>query len=257
MGGSKLYRDNGAVNYNSAGINGGGFYIVDNNSLFDMDRGSDYACADKCNQLSNNSALYGGAGFVGSGATADISSAWIESNQAVSGALAFHSEGVLTISGSMIINQQSNGDGNDLFEITAGSTVVNHSTLAGTQITNGSMASLVNITTDVMASFQLQESIVWWNDLLFINLVTTDFGQSVNLAHNILEFNEGGNNSVADPLFVAAGTDYHIRQNSPAIDFAYSTDNVDIEKEDRSGFRTDAGADEYYPSDLIFSNSFE
>lgn len=258
FGGSQLYSDNGQVINNGAFASGGGFYVSGQNSLFDMDRDSNYSCVSKCNQLSFNSAHTGAAGYVDTGAKLDMKSSWIEGNRSTDGAMAFYSGGTINLIGSMIINQKSVVDANELFNISAGATTIKYCTIAGTQIVNGSSASLFNLHTDVLASLSITDSIVWWNDLLYINLVTTDFGQSVSLARNILEFNEGGSNLVADPLFVAPGTDYHILSNSPAVDFAAPTASVDIDKETRDlGSSSDAGADEAYTIDIIFMNDFE
>lgn len=256
--GSIFYGDNGKINDNTAIQNGGGFYLIDTGSRFDMDRVNSYPCNGKCSELSNNTANVGGAGYLSPSTIAVIDSSWIESNSANNQSLAFFSDGKLTISSSMIVNQHASGTlGNvsDLFTI-RGETIIKHSTIAGTEISAGS-GEIFRLTGAQSTTLTLQNSIVRRNNSLFLDLYSRDFGQTANINNNILTFshNEPGN-MVVDPLFVAYPTDYHIQAGSPAIDLATTTSINDIDNQERnSDLGTDIGADEYV--DIIFINGFE
>ena len=251
--------------------------------------------AQRCNFFSGNTATNsqrGGAIYCYS-SECNISSSYFEDNTAFNGAAVASSGSSNTrIEGSVFNNNGNDSTDSIIYNYGMSDMEIIHSTIADNLSTVTVIKSVSDFSSNV-PSLAIHASIF---DNQFIPVLTHNtFPYFVNISHvisneiqslsNIQTINDaeniaGGSFITFAPTFVGPALfvdrnnrDYHLAENSPAIDYAYTTPRAtvmyqDIDFEDRfwddlsiadnytfSYF--DIGADESYGNDIIFKDGFE
>lgn len=280
VGGSSFESLDGRITGNSA-VRGGGV-SVDADSSFTMGRTDGNGCSEflagdslaPCSSLSDNSADLVGGGFATGGtssASATMNQTFISGNTAgLNAAVAEVTLGQVTMEGNVISSHDGDNQlirqfGNTTLEI-AWSTFADNTPSSGSPpVIEVHGASSSAATTELFAN-------VFWNPGRDVYMLDTSAGSLTNLSAGCIVANETGSLPAApdiidqDPLFIDfANGDYHIQEQSPAVDLCNDSNaplHPDMDGQGRGVEATsaatpyDAGADEWLPA-LIFRDRFE
>ena len=260
---------------NNSAVLGGGVRVGEGAVLFMGRTGKTCWNQKHCNLFSFNAAGAGGAIYAEEQGAFLVTGAVIEDNRAQIGT-------------ALYVNTESIG--------VLGSSVVTHNGRGGI---NG-FADFVLMAVDNGAGLRLGFNTITENDV-FTSVISTGAAQpvSLELVGNIIHNDENGipvatlaDNTVAtsncmilhelnslngndltseDPLFInPLMRDYHIQDNSPAVDRCSTADSGNLTDMDHEAYgwddpfaqgqdpmTADIGADETYFSDVIFENGFE
>lgn len=254
-GGSTLFADNSAqVNSNEAtggSGNGGGIAAFGTGTIADLDSQA---------VLSSNSAgQFGGAAYVADGAELDLEVMRVQNNVSGSYGSVVYAVDVATIVelDSVLVSGGEALDG--VVYKNSADVSINNTTITDVEFNgsvNGGNNSYVLINNG--GDLTMDSSIVWGNINVSGNAAATYIYTIPTINCSILETLQnpfGSGNESVDPLFVnAAGNDFHIRADSPAVDKCTTGFSLDFEGENRpndrpnidNGGTYDAGADETY-----------
>ena len=285
----------GLIKNNTAGSYGGGIYVYDSELTIGR---LHKACWDeiRCNYFDGNTTTYRGGAIQNFGGNVDVSFSYFENNKAVTGA-AISSSGYLDteertrIEGSVI---NHNGDAtSESIIYSQGNIAIDfiHTTIADNTLMSSSYG--VSIFRSVYSTggpdVSIHASIVDNNNTQIlshdminypvdISCIIANETDSISASNNLINFSEGNAGgafiSMDNPAFIDRNNfDYHLAQNSPAIDYCHTPTHTtvlpkDIDYEDR-GYDDpnhndlslftfyDIGADESYLSDIIFIDGFD
>jgi len=277
---STIQITDGQISMNSSANNGAGIYLGIDSELTMKSSGRNCWQDGKCSVISHNTAgktRLGGAIYVSANSIATIENTTIYSNRAGFGSVFYgldlddNERASIKLDGNYIYNNaenESDGYGDQLLLRANGNIDVNiiHNTIAGNDINDSS--TIIGVSGDV--DLDIKNSIIDNQDELILTTVGSDF----NVSTECLLVNEDGT-ITGSPLGIFAvgyvdanNNDYRLAAQSSAIDVCGNANgtSADSENQDRGWDDPsinnvlgafDAGADESYLSDIIFSNHFE
>ncbi len=241
--------------------------------------GSDCANAVRCSQLSNNRAAHGGAVHGFFTAEIDISGSYIESNQATFGGAAISMQNLadqniparLRLQGNVLAKNITAHAFQGVIElINRSDAVLAYNTFVDNTSSNGGAAvRFFNDASMALIGLIIDEA----DGQVFNGVFDADSQASVHclMTHEIASLPPGASAvSTAAPRFVdRAGGDFHLRIDSPAVDFCDEVlfePDADVDGDARGvdvpfiadGLGPhDLGADELVEFDVIFAQGFD
>ncbi len=272
---SYVYAPNTTFELNSAWL--GGAFMADDQAIFQTfaESSEEYPCLESglCVGLYNNTAQFtGGAFYASNGANILIAHAYISGSTALSSAVGtVESSAIVDMEGVMVVNNgNAQSNENTLSVNSSGVLNLKHVTLAD----NYGASSHLSVTNP--GNLSVKSSIIHSENQTF-SVVSGDlssFDIECVIVSETDSFGPPGSTvEVNDPLFVdRMSGDYHLRPESPAIDYCYQAAQLtvglgyDLDFEERNHDIVDIvnkhgaydlGADEsHYDSDLIFRDGF-
>ena len=270
----------GLIDNNTATTVGGGFYIGDGSEL-NIKQSSASTCwndNNKCSIISNNKAGSNGGGmYLYDGSMTQVEKSYIFGNRSNFGT-AIYARSANTVGvflNNIIYRNGENGDVNysDNYVIRANldaRLIFHHNTIANNNIADD--RAIFGITGDGTL-LNISNSIINNNETILESVSGASYTASCVLIDETSTLS-GINVANLAPSFVDANNDdYHIDENSNAIDFCSQNGTfTELEEDIDNGIRpiddpnwssglgiADAGADEYSSTgnDVIFANSFE
>ncbi|HSH04748.1 MAG TPA: S8 family serine peptidase [Anaerolineae bacterium] len=232
---SDVYVDNGAIVDNIAATYGGGFYAI-SGSVVDLDNqtAATTCFVDRCVQVSGNSAgSYGGAAYVYNNAELDAQTVFMDGNTGSLGSAVYGRDNAWVQLYSVMVTDGTATSDYALRLFSSGTTSgvslarVLYSTFAG------GAGQEHTFGLDNRTSLDGYGLIVW-NDSTF-GLIDGPGDAVIDCSVLAYDY-PGADNVVADPIFLNEATgNYHIGQESPAIDKCRNSWSLDVDGEPRPG----------------------